>query len=85
MLARAAQVHGALVFGYRVAEPQHYGVVEFAPDGKVMSLEEKPQQPKSNYAVPGIYFYDGQTSEIAANLQPSARGELEITDLSRMF
>ncbi len=86
VLARAAQVqHGALVFGYRVAEPQHYGVVEFAPDGKVMSLEEKPPQPKSNYAVPGIYFYDGQASEIAANLQPSARGELEITDLSRVY
>jgi glucose-1-phosphate thymidylyltransferase len=86
VLERAAKVkHGALVFGYRVAEPQHYGVVEFAPDGKVMSLEEKPPHPKSNYAVPGIYFYDGQAAEIAANLQPSPRGELEITDLSRVY
>jgi glucose-1-phosphate thymidylyltransferase len=86
VLERAAKVtQGALVFGYRVAEPQHYGVVEFAPDGKVMSLEEKPLHPKSNYAVPGIYFYDGQASEIAANLQPSTRGELEITDLSRVY
>jgi glucose-1-phosphate thymidylyltransferase len=86
VLERAAKLkQGALVFGYRVAEPQHYGVVEFAPDGKVMSLEEKPQHPKSNYAVPGIYFYDGQASEIAANLKPSPRGELEITDLSRVY
>jgi glucose-1-phosphate thymidylyltransferase len=86
VLERAAQLQqGALIFGYRVAEPHHYGVVEFAPDGKVVSLEEKPQQPKSNYAVPGIYFYDGQASTIAANLKPSKRGELEITDLSRVY
>jgi glucose-1-phosphate thymidylyltransferase len=86
VLERAARLkQGALVFGYRVAEPQHYGVVEFAEDGRVVSLEEKPRKPKSNYAVPGIYFYDGQASEMAANLQPSQRGELEITDLSRVY
>lgn len=86
VLERAAQLQqGAIVFGYRVAEPQHYGVVEFNADGRVISLEEKPSQPKSNYAVPGIYFYDAQASEIAANLKPSKRGELEITDLSRVY
>jgi glucose-1-phosphate thymidylyltransferase len=86
VLERAARLQaGALIFGYRVAQPQHYGVVEFDETGRVVSLEEKPQQPKSNYAVPGIYFYDGQAAEIAASLQPSARGELEITDLSRVY
>jgi glucose-1-phosphate thymidylyltransferase len=86
ILARAAQLTtGALVFGYRVAEPQHYGVVEFNAAGQVLSLEEKPQQPKSNYAVPGIYFYDAQAATIAAALKPSARNELEITDLSRVY
>jgi glucose-1-phosphate thymidylyltransferase len=86
VLTRAAQLReGALVFGYRVAEPQHYGVVEFDTTGQVVSLEEKPSIPKSNYAVPGIYFYDSQVCEIAAQLKPSARNELEITDLSRVY
>jgi glucose-1-phosphate thymidylyltransferase len=86
LLEKAATLEkGALVFGYRVSEPQHYGVVEFNADGQVVSLEEKPLQPKSNYAVPGIYFYDGRASEIASSLQPSVRGELEITDLSRVY
>ena len=86
VLKKAATLtKGAIVFGYRVSEPQHYGVVEFAPDGKVLSLEEKPTKPKSNYAVPGIYFYDAQASAIASRLKPSPRGELEITDLSRVY
>ncbi len=82
----AAQLReGALIFGYRVASPQHYGVVEFSETGQVVSLEEKPSIPKSNYAVPGIYFYDAQVCEIAATLKPSARNELEITDLSQVY
>lgn len=86
VLKRSAKLtEGAIVFGYRVSEPQHYGVVEFASDGKVLSLEEKPVKPKSNYAVPGIYFYDAQASAIASSLKPSPRGELEITDLSRVY
>ena len=86
VLKRSAKLtEGAIVFGYRVSEPQHYGVVEFASDGKVLSLEEKPVRPKSNYAVPGIYFYDAQASAIASSLKPSPRGELEITDLSRVY
>lgn len=86
VLARAAQLQeGALIFGYQVAEPQHYGVVEFDATGQVVSLEEKPSIPKSNYAVPGIYFYDSQVCEIAAQLKPSARNELEITDLSQVY
>jgi glucose-1-phosphate thymidylyltransferase len=86
VLTRSAKLKkGAIIFGYRVSEPQHYGVVEFDKSGKVLSLEEKPTEPKSNYAVPGIYFYDAQAAEIAANLKPSPRGELEITDLSRVY
>ena len=86
VLKRSAKLtEGAIVFGYRVSEPQHYGVVEFASDGKVLSLEEKPVRPKSNYAVQGIYFYDAQASAIASSLKPSPRGELEITDLSRVY
>lgn len=86
VLQRAAQLEeGALIFGYRVAEPQHYGVVEFDETGRVLSLEEKPIAPNSNYAVPGIYFYDRQVVQLAEQLQPSARGELEITDLSRLY
>ncbi|BAZ22464.1 glucose-1-phosphate thymidylyltransferase [Kalymmatonema gypsitolerans NIES-4073] len=86
VLTRAAQLRkGALIFGYRVAEPQHYGVVEFDAAGQVVSLEEKPKFPKSNYAVPGIYFYDSQVCQIAASLTPSARNELEITDLSQEY
>jgi glucose-1-phosphate thymidylyltransferase len=76
---------GATIFGYFVSDPSAYGVVEFAPDGRVLSLEEKPRQPKSNYAVPGIYYYDGTAPELARQLEPSARGELEITDLNRLY
>ncbi len=76
---------GATIFGYHVANPTAYGVVEFAADGKVVSLEEKPKQPKSNYAVPGLYFYDEQVVALARSLKPSARGELEITDLNRLY
>ena len=76
---------GATIFGYHVADPKSYGVVEFASDGKVLSLEEKPAQPKSNYAIPGVYFYDKDVVELARNLKPSARGELEITDLNRLY
>jgi glucose-1-phosphate thymidylyltransferase len=81
----AALSHGALIFAYPVRDPQRYGVVEFNGDGKVLSLEEKPAQPKSNYAIPGIYFYDSQAVERVAGLQPSARNELEITDLNRAY
>jgi glucose-1-phosphate thymidylyltransferase len=76
---------GATIFGYHVADPRSYGVVEFAPDGRVVSLEEKPAQPKSNYAIPGIYFYDAEVVARARSLRPSARGELEITDLNRLY
>ena len=76
---------GATIFGYYVRDPREYGVVEFDADGKVLSLEEKPQVPKSNYAVPGLYFYDSSVCEKAAILKPSARGEYEITDLNRMY
>ncbi|MBE9537146.1 MAG: glucose-1-phosphate thymidylyltransferase RfbA [Proteobacteria bacterium] len=86
VLAKAAATEdGAVVFGYWVKEPQHYGVVEFDKAGKVVSLEEKPELPKSRYAVPGIYFYDGKVADIAAALKPSARGELEITDLNKKY
>ncbi len=80
-----ARSTGATIFGYHVANPAAYGVVEFAPDGRVLSLEEKPRQPKSNYAVPGLYFYDQDVVALARRLRPSARGELEITDLNRLY
>jgi glucose-1-phosphate thymidylyltransferase len=80
-----ARTGGATIFGYHVAEPSAYGVVEFSEDGKVLSLEEKPAQPKSNYAVPGLYFYDRDVVPLARSLKPSKRGELEITDLNRLY
>jgi len=76
---------GATVFGYPVRDPERYGVVEFADDGRVLSLEEKPEHPKSHYAVPGLYLYDCRVVELTRALQPSARGELEITDLNRAY
>ena len=76
---------GATIFGYHVANPSAYGVVEFAKDGRVVSLEEKPKKPKSNFAIPGVYFYDGRAVELARTLKPSKRGELEITDLNRLY
>jgi len=85
LVAADARTEGATVFGYHVANPTAYGVVEFAPDGRVLSLEEKPAQPKSNYAVPGLYFYDRDVVALARSLKPSKRGELEITDLNRLY
>jgi len=76
---------GACIFGYQVQDPQRYGVVEFHRDGRVLSLEEKPASPKSHYAVPGLYLYDNQVSALARQQEPSARGELEITDLNRQY
>jgi glucose-1-phosphate thymidylyltransferase len=83
--AASRRMEGATVFGYHTKEPEQYGVVEFDADGRVVSLEEKPAKPKSNYAVPGIYFYDKHVVATARSLRPSARGELEITDLNRLY
>jgi glucose-1-phosphate thymidylyltransferase len=86
ILRRAGSLtEGGLIFGYLVKDPERYGVVEFDASGKVLSIEEKPKKPKSHYAVPGLYFYDGEVCDVAASLTPSARGELEITDLNRRY
>jgi glucose-1-phosphate thymidylyltransferase len=84
-LRRFADVDGGAVFGYWVAEPSAYGVVDFDETGRAISLEEKPANPRSNYAVPGLYFYDSSVVDIAADLKPSPRGELEITDVNRVY
>lgn len=86
MVQTAAKLtRGCVLFGYKVQDPERYGVAELAPDGRVLSIEEKPRQPKSNVAVTGLYFYDNQVLDIAAGLKPSPRGELEITDVNRAY
>ena len=86
VLRRAsAQREGATIFGYSVEDPERYGVIEFDRDNRVLSIEEKPKQPKSNWAAIGIYFYDEQVTELARQLKPSARGEYEITDLNNLY
>jgi glucose-1-phosphate thymidylyltransferase len=85
LAAATAREHGATVFGYSVANPRAYGVVALDAQGRATSIEEKPEQPKSNFAVTGLYFYDGQAVRLAKDIQPSHRGELEITDLNRLY
>jgi glucose-1-phosphate thymidylyltransferase len=84
-LQELSDIEGGYVFAYEVSDPERYGVVEFDASNKVLSIEEKPKQPKSNFAVPGLYFYDNQVVDIAKNLQPSARGEYEITDVNKEY
>ncbi|MEO5710437.1 MAG: sugar phosphate nucleotidyltransferase, partial [Nocardioidaceae bacterium] len=84
-LERFQHVDGAAVFAYRVSDPSAYGVVEFDSSGQALSLEEKPERPRSSYAIPGLYFYDNDVLEIARGLKPSARGEYEITDVNRAY
>jgi glucose-1-phosphate thymidylyltransferase len=85
MESGASLVHGAQVFAYYVTDPSQYGVIEFDDEGRALTLEEKPRHPRSNYAVPGLYFYDGRASEFARTITPSPRGELEITDVNRLY